>query len=183
MHLPQSFILYIPHFAPIFNIIYTFYVRLFVLLFTFQARLFVSLQDGLIQQIFQLLTFFVFCTFYTLQSVDEVKALHADMFAFYTKKMTSLDKAEVYSKPVVLCIDYIYNHLYETIRGSNTQRLWLKIFPSVPLHWQDTMEIIYIKKGRGSGAIDLCSQKYPAFYRRKFSAAPHGGGSRWCMRL
>lgn len=59
----------------------------------------------------------------TLQSVDEVKALHADMFAFYTKKMTSLDKAEVYSKPVVLCIDYIYNHLYETIRGSNTQRL------------------------------------------------------------
>lgn len=38
------------------------------------------------------------------------------MFAFYTKKMTSLDKAEVYSKPVVLCIDYIYNHLYETIR-------------------------------------------------------------------
>ena len=52
----------------------------------------------------------------TLQSVDEVKALHADMFAFYTKEMTALDKAEIYSKPVVLCIDYIYNHLYETIR-------------------------------------------------------------------
>lgn len=29
--------------------------------------------------------------------------------------MTALDKTEVYSKPVVLCIDYIYNHLYETI--------------------------------------------------------------------
>lgn len=52
----------------------------------------------------------------TLQSVDEVKALHADMFAFYTKEMTALDKAEIYSKPVILCIDYIYNHLYETIR-------------------------------------------------------------------
>lgn len=52
----------------------------------------------------------------TLQSVDEVKALHADMFSFYTKEMAALDKGEVYSKPVVLCIDYIYNHLHETIR-------------------------------------------------------------------
>lgn len=52
----------------------------------------------------------------TLQSVDEVKALHAEMFAFYTKEMAALDKAAVYSKPVILCIDYIYNHLHETIR-------------------------------------------------------------------
>ena len=52
----------------------------------------------------------------TLQSVEDVKALHADMFAFYTKEMAALDKAAVYSKPVVLCIDYIYNHLHETIR-------------------------------------------------------------------
>ena len=50
-----------------------------------------------------------------LQTVDEVKALHADMFAFYTKEMAALDKAKVYSKPVILCIDYIYNHLHETI--------------------------------------------------------------------
>lgn len=28
-------------------------------------------------------------------------------------------------------------------------------FPSVPLHWQDTMEIIYIKKGRGTAQADL----------------------------
>ncbi len=52
----------------------------------------------------------------TLQSVDEVKALHADMFAFYTKEMTALDKVSVYSKPVVLCLDYIYDHLHEPIR-------------------------------------------------------------------
>ncbi len=51
----------------------------------------------------------------TLQSIDEVKALHADMFAFYTKEMAALDKVEVYSKPVVLCMDYIYNHLHETL--------------------------------------------------------------------
>lgn len=52
----------------------------------------------------------------TLQTVDEVKALHADMFAFYTREMAALDKATVYSKPVILCIDYIYHHLHETIR-------------------------------------------------------------------
>ena len=35
--------------------------------------------------------------------------LHSDMFAFYTREMAALDKAEVYSKPVILCMDYIYN--------------------------------------------------------------------------
>ena len=44
-----------------------------------------------------------------LQTVEEVKALHTDMFAFYTREMAALDKAEVYSKPVILCMDYIYN--------------------------------------------------------------------------
>ena len=52
----------------------------------------------------------------TLQSVDEVKALHADMFAFYTKEMAALYKTKAYSKPVVLCMDYIYGHLHETLR-------------------------------------------------------------------
>lgn len=52
----------------------------------------------------------------TLQTIEAVKALHAEMFAFYTKEMAALDKAEVYSKPVILCMDYIYNHLHETIR-------------------------------------------------------------------
>ncbi len=51
-----------------------------------------------------------------LQSVEEVKTLHADMLAFYTKEMAKLDKVNVYSKPIVLCIDYIYNHLHEAIR-------------------------------------------------------------------
>lgn len=51
----------------------------------------------------------------TLQSIDEVNALHADMFAFYTREMAAMDKVRVYSKPIVLCIDYIYEHLHETI--------------------------------------------------------------------
>ena len=52
----------------------------------------------------------------TLQTIAEIRELQADMFAFYTKEMAALDKAAIYSKPVTLCIDYIYNHLHEPIR-------------------------------------------------------------------
>lgn len=52
----------------------------------------------------------------SLKSIDEVKALHADMLAFYTKEMAELDKVKVYSKPVTLCLDYIYHHLHEPVR-------------------------------------------------------------------
>lgn len=51
-----------------------------------------------------------------LKTVEEVKTLHADMIEFYTKEMAALDKTEVYSKPVTLCMDYIYHHLHEPIR-------------------------------------------------------------------
>lgn len=51
-----------------------------------------------------------------LETVEEIKALHREMFAFYTREMAALEKKEVYSKPVVLCLDYIYNHLHEPIR-------------------------------------------------------------------
>lgn len=54
-----------------------------------------------------------------LQTVDEVKALHADMLAFYTKEMAKLDKQAVYSKSITQCIDYIYNHLHEPIHMKN----------------------------------------------------------------
>lgn len=51
-----------------------------------------------------------------LESVDAVKALHAEMFAFYAAEMAALDKKAVYSKPIVLCLDYIYEHLNEPLR-------------------------------------------------------------------
>ena len=51
-----------------------------------------------------------------LESVEQIKELHAEMFAFYTTEMASLDKKTVYSKPIVLCLDYIYEHLNEPIR-------------------------------------------------------------------
>lgn len=51
-----------------------------------------------------------------LETVDQIRALHREMFAFYTAEMAALDKKQVYSKPVVLCLDYIYEHLHQTIR-------------------------------------------------------------------
>ena len=58
----------------------------------------------------------------SLKSIEEVKALHADMFSFYTKEMANLDKGKVYSKPVTVCIDYIYYHLHESIRMKDLAR-------------------------------------------------------------
>jgi Response regulator containing CheY-like receiver domain and AraC-type DNA-binding domain len=51
-----------------------------------------------------------------LESVDAVKTLHAEMFAFYAREIAELDKKNIYSKPIVLCLDYIYEHLHEPIR-------------------------------------------------------------------
>ena len=48
--------------------------------------------------------------------MDEIKALHKEMFTFYTEEVASLDKKSVFSKPVALCLDYIYEHLHEPIR-------------------------------------------------------------------
>ena len=59
----------------------------------------------------------------TLHTISEIRDLQADMFAFYTKEMAALDKTEVYAKPVVLCIDYIYRHLHETIHGKDLAKL------------------------------------------------------------
>lgn len=50
-----------------------------------------------------------------LTTQEEIRNLHIDMITFYTKEMASLDKKRVYSKPVILCMDYIYNHLHEPI--------------------------------------------------------------------
>lgn len=51
----------------------------------------------------------------TLQNVEEVKELHKEMFTVYTNEMAKIDKTNIYSKPIVKCIDYIYNHLHESI--------------------------------------------------------------------
>lgn len=52
----------------------------------------------------------------SLQTVEEIWALHREMIGFYTRQMAELDKKDVYSKPVVLCLDYIYERLHQPIR-------------------------------------------------------------------
>lgn len=50
-----------------------------------------------------------------LQTVEELRELNYDMFAFYAREVTALDKKRAFSKPVSLCLDYIYNHLHQQI--------------------------------------------------------------------
>lgn len=50
-----------------------------------------------------------------MDDVDEIQALDMDMFAFYLNEIAGLDKKKTYSRPVALCLDYIYDHLDEPI--------------------------------------------------------------------
>ncbi len=56
-----------------------------------------------------------------IQQVDQCKAVEdvfdvfEEMFTFFTQKMAALKKKNIYSKPVLLCIDYIYDHLHEKL--------------------------------------------------------------------
>ena len=49
------------------------------------------------------------------ETVDEIFALHEKMFTDYTRRMGELKEARVYSKQVLLCLDYIDQHLHEAI--------------------------------------------------------------------
>ena len=49
------------------------------------------------------------------KTVDEILEIHRDMFAFFTERMARIRIEKVYSKQIVLCIDYIYEHLHERI--------------------------------------------------------------------
>lgn len=51
-----------------------------------------------------------------LDSAEKISALHIDMCNDYTKRMQSLKKEKIYSKHIVLCIDYIYEHLHTRIK-------------------------------------------------------------------
>ncbi|NBJ94224.1 AraC family transcriptional regulator [Parablautia muri] len=50
-----------------------------------------------------------------LNTVKEIQKLQVDMFSLYTHEMAELDKKSVFSKPITLCMDYIYHHLHESI--------------------------------------------------------------------
>lgn len=49
------------------------------------------------------------------KTIDEIVALHAEMLAFFTKETAKIQKKNIYSKPIIQCMDYIYYHLNEKI--------------------------------------------------------------------
>lgn len=50
-----------------------------------------------------------------MEDIEKIQCLERDMFAFYLKEVMSLAKKRSFSKPVSLCLDYIYNHLHEPV--------------------------------------------------------------------
>lgn len=50
-----------------------------------------------------------------ITTTDGVIALFRTMATDFTKRMAALEKEKVYSKPIVKCFDYIYDHLHEII--------------------------------------------------------------------
>lgn len=50
-----------------------------------------------------------------LETVEEIQELLREMVSFYLREMQAVKKKRICSKPVMQCMDYIYNHLYEQI--------------------------------------------------------------------
>ncbi len=55
----------------------------------------------------------------TAKSIKEIDILHLKMIEDFTKRMSTIKRTNPYSKPVVQCMEYIYNHLNSKITLSN----------------------------------------------------------------
>lgn len=49
------------------------------------------------------------------ESVEEAAGLHREMAEHFVRQMAVLRNQDVYSKPVMLCVEYIYDHLHQVI--------------------------------------------------------------------
>ena len=49
------------------------------------------------------------------QTIPEIAALHDTMCLDFCKLMNELRKSQILSKPIVLCLDYIYSHIHYRI--------------------------------------------------------------------
>lgn len=63
------------------------------------------------------------------QDEESVIALYRDMLTFFTRTMANIKKESVFSKPVTLCMDYVYYHLHEKIT-TNTLAEYVKLNPN-----------------------------------------------------
>ena len=49
------------------------------------------------------------------ESLSRISRLHKEMSADYAQRMKALRKSRIYSKPIVKCIDFIYDNLHKRI--------------------------------------------------------------------
>ena len=49
------------------------------------------------------------------KTCKEISSLHKKMVRDYTKRMSEIKTSKVYSKHIIMCINYIYDHLHENI--------------------------------------------------------------------
>lgn len=49
------------------------------------------------------------------KNISEIDSLHTDMCLAYAKKMRQYSKKTIYSKPIIKCIEYIYDNLHTRI--------------------------------------------------------------------
>lgn len=67
-----------------------------------------------LEQAFRLSDFYIL-KMDTCPTIDDISKLHKKMALDYTRKMILVKKQSVLSKPVVLCMDYIYSHINKRI--------------------------------------------------------------------
>lgn len=67
-----------------------------------------------LEQAFRLSDFYIL-KMDTCPTIDDISKLHKQMAFDYTRKMMLVKKQAVLSKPVVLCMDYIYSHINKRI--------------------------------------------------------------------
>ncbi|MCM1135793.1 MAG: helix-turn-helix domain-containing protein [Clostridium sp.] len=52
------------------------------------------------------------------RTTAEMRAVHKDMFTFFTHKTANSKKEAVFSRPIIQCLDFIHYHLHEKITVS-----------------------------------------------------------------
>lgn len=57
------------------------------------------------------------------RSIDEIYVLHHEMLTYFTRAVAAAKKKNVYSKPVIQCMDYIHYHLHEQIIVSGLAKM------------------------------------------------------------
>ena len=67
-----------------------------------------------LEQAFRLSDFYII-KMDTCTTIDAISKLHMQMALDYTKKMNLVKKSNILSKPVVLCMDYIYSNITRRI--------------------------------------------------------------------